>query len=302
MSKKTENTMSHNKFTASILAAVALLIAACSDYNNVPANPIDDRFLDTATVVVDTTGAISCARAVQLGDSAGNVKVIGYATSAGEVSSTKQQTVWMADAIDGGNVFEAYLCNIYRKDTIHNGDLVMVTGTVTVYNTTTEIKNGNFYIIRRAPKTYTYYTESLAGSLGDFTVNTLEGAAWEAKATYAQVSGAQTHTQLISPTIDLSETTDPVLKFGHCHMNSTDPQTQMKLYVRTADSDWQNLEIPEYAAGTTPPVFVESGAISLKAYAGRTDLQIMFDFNTTSVSGTPAPTWRVKNINITETK
>ena len=210
----------------------------------------------------------------------------------------------MADAVDGGNVFEAYLCNIQRKDTVHNGDLVMVTGTVTVYNSTTEIKNGQIYIVRRAPKTYTLFSEALAGSFGDFTLNTISGNDWEAKATYSQASGLQTHTQLISPAIDLTNTTVPVLRFGHCHLNCTTPQDCMKLYIRLGDDgELIPVEIPTYSAGVTPPVFVESGDISLKQYIGRDDIHFVFEFNTTNLpEGTTAPIWRIRNVNVTETK
>ena len=56
----------------------------------------------------------------------------------------------MADTKKGGKVFECYWGNV--PEVVHIGDKVSVTGNLMLYNTTSEIKNGDVVILEHAPQ------------------------------------------------------------------------------------------------------------------------------------------------------
>lgn len=74
--------------------------------------------------------------------------VIGYVTSTDGVVSQGQQTFWMADTKDGGNVFEIYLGNVAEKMII--GDYVSCIGHLTRYDNICEMKNPDVSLISRS--------------------------------------------------------------------------------------------------------------------------------------------------------
>lgn len=101
---------------------------------------------------------VSCAEAasIALALEANNVPttetycVTGYITKIGGNVSRNQQTFWMADTKDGGEVFQAYWANLPEGVTeFVVGSKVKITGPIMKYNTTPEIKNATVEIIEQ---------------------------------------------------------------------------------------------------------------------------------------------------------
>jgi len=255
-------------------------------------------------IEIDTTGAISCAEAVQRGS--GYAVVVGYATSV-SAKSAGQQTVWMSDAMDGAKTFQAYYCNV--KGEVVVGDYLAVEGTILVYNTTTEIKNGNMQVLRPAPKQYDYLTEDFASGIGDFTIEdqgSYPVAVWShvpgeipcMRALGQDASGQAIATEswLISPAIDLSEATAPQLSFSHKAQNVVDETTGLSVYISTDGETWSEMAIPNPPASKR---YTESGDIDLTTLAGSSEARIALVYRSTT---TAAPGWSVNNIYIGEYK
>jgi hypothetical protein len=100
---------------------------------------------------------ITCAQAVQIAKglthntpTSETYTVIGYVTDTDGKLSKGQQIFWMADTKNGGKVFESYWGNV--PEVVHVGDKVSVTGNLMLYNTTSEIKNGDVVILEHAPQ------------------------------------------------------------------------------------------------------------------------------------------------------
>ena len=100
---------------------------------------------------------ITCAQAVQITKdlthntpTSETYTVIGYVTDTDGKVSRNQQVFWMADTKKGGKVFECYWGNV--PEVVHIGDKVSVTGNLMLYNTTSEIKNGDVVILEHAPQ------------------------------------------------------------------------------------------------------------------------------------------------------
>ena len=103
---------------------------------------------------------ITCAQAVELTNALENnatstevYTVTGYITEVVGNVSRNQQTFWMADAKDGGNVFEAYWANLPEGvSAFKAGSKVKITGNLTKYvnnngQVTAEIKNADVEIL-----------------------------------------------------------------------------------------------------------------------------------------------------------
>ena len=109
--------------------------------------------------IIDCSGKqqVTCAQAVQITKglthntpTSETYTVIGYVTDTDGKLSKGQQIFWMADTKNGGKVFESYWGNV--PEVVHVGDKVSVTGNLMLYNTTSEIKNGDVVIIEHAPQ------------------------------------------------------------------------------------------------------------------------------------------------------
>lgn len=118
----------------------------------------------TCTINVSTPTAVTCAEAAEVGNALGNNETTtipyaatGYVTSTDGTVTSGQQTFYMADAKDGGNILQGYKANIPNADEpLNAGDKVRMTGYITKYvnsagiTTTIEIKNGNVTILERS--------------------------------------------------------------------------------------------------------------------------------------------------------
>lgn len=99
---------------------------------------------------------VTCAKAAEIAlalaennvPTADIYTVTGYITSIVGSVSRDQQTFWMADTKDGGNVFEGYWANLPADvSEFKVGMKVKMTGAIMKYNTTPEIKNGDVVVI-----------------------------------------------------------------------------------------------------------------------------------------------------------
>jgi hypothetical protein len=257
-------------------------------------------------IIIDTTGCITCAQAIAQAD--GHAVVVGYAARP-SAKSGKQQTVWMSDdPNDENGTFEAYLCNVNGE--VVKGDFIAVEGDITVYNTITEIKNGNMVVLRQAPRQYDYFIEDFAAGMGSFTIQNDDNYPidiWTAKSgdypcmqAYA-VNGEdkiEATSRLVSPALDLSEAVAPKLTFSHYHQQAASAQTELTLEISRDGITWTPVTIPTYSGGTKP-TYVSSGDIDLTALAGSDEARIAFVYKSTTAS---APRWCVRNILISEYK
>jgi predicted extracellular nuclease len=97
---------------------------------------------------------ISCAEAAKIAAGLAHntpttetYTVVGYVTETDGVLSRGQQIFWMADAQNGGRVFQSYWCTV--PEVMQVGDKVSVTGKIMRYNSTYEIKNGTVTLLSR---------------------------------------------------------------------------------------------------------------------------------------------------------
>ncbi len=147
------------KFWKSLMFA-ALGVFALSSCEDVPA-PYDIPGADTNPGKTIEAVEATCAEAVELTNalddgatSAETYTITGYITEVVGDVSRNQQTFWMADAKDGGRVFEAYWANLPEGiSQFKVGSKVKITGKLTKYvnnNTgkmTAEMKNANVEIL-----------------------------------------------------------------------------------------------------------------------------------------------------------
>ncbi len=96
----------------------------------------------------------------------------------------------------------------------------------------------------------------------------------------------------ISPVVDLADVTEPICWFEHAAKFQTTLRTLCGMLVREEGAtEWTALTIPTWPeAGTWD--FVESGEISLKAYAGK-KVQVAFKY---ASSAAGADTWEIRNL------
>ena len=199
------------------------------------------------------------------------------------------------------------------------GKKVQVFGDVMKYNTLPGVKNTSNYKIdgtgggdKPNPDTPTgnaIFEETFATSQGDFTIDNIslsEGLTYVWKwDTYkymkasAYVGGASlaSDSRLISPAIAIPAGANAVLTFDHvCNkFPSLDvAKEQVSLEVSTDNgATWSKLTIPTYSTNSNW-TFVNSGNISLAAYAGKT-IKIAFHYTSTDAA---SGSWEVRNVKI----
>ena len=155
------------------------------------------------------------------------------------------------------------------------------------------------------PESYPY-AETFATSLGAFAVNdanpgTLTKSIWYYNTNYKCAcasgnNGGGTESWLISPKIDMTGATAPVLTFSHAvgDLNSNAFSDFCTLHVKEATAaEWTALTIENTPTNWT---FVESGNIDLSAYANKT-IQIAFKYVSTA---DVAPMWEIQYFKVDE--
>lgn len=148
--------------------------------------------------------------------------------------------------------------------------------------------------------TTTKFSETFASGLGSFTTNNVLGAqVWKWSSGYGAVmsgfSGGNVPNEdwLISPNIDLTTLSSAALSFDHANNYGllANLKTDQTLWISTDNATtWSKLIIPVYPAGNNW-TFVNSGEISLDAYAGK-NIKIAFKYNSSVAS---SGQWEIKN-------
>ena len=138
-----------------LLTAAIVGLVSCNEKNAPSPGPGPSVTSQDSTVNPVEADTLTCAQAVDMRTSTDEVVVKGYVISAWDPkpsqqnSAVIQQTAWLAD--DAGaaeGILEAYYCVI--TDTVKKGDLVVLTGKLEVYQSTTiEIKNGTMRLLKR---------------------------------------------------------------------------------------------------------------------------------------------------------
>lgn len=122
--------------------------------------------------------------------------------------------------------------------------------------------------------------------------------AWDSHGYMKATSGGKVESEsiLVSPLIDLSKVADAHLTFDHVQRYAGDVYEELTLWASGNNGEtWEQLLIPYYSGGKDWN-FVNSGNISLKAYAGK---QLLLKFR--YVSNTSAyATWEIKNLVVEE--
>ena len=117
---------------------------------------VGDNASEVTTLIATKATKVTCSEAAKLAleVSANNVTtdityvVEGYVTSIVSEWNGKKQTFWIADEVNGGNVFEAYYCFI--SEAVNLGDKVQLFGKLTKFNSTPEMSDGQAVILEKA--------------------------------------------------------------------------------------------------------------------------------------------------------
>ena len=152
------------------------------------------------------------------------------------------------------------------------------------------------------------YSQTFASGQGDWTIDNVDlstlSYVWKHDASYKCMkasayagSAKATESWLVSPKIDLTTATAPVLTFDQAinHAKGT-AATTLTLWVKEASAtEWTQLTIPSYPSSDSW-TFYAAGEVDLSAYVGKS-IQIAYKYtSTTSI----ASTWEVKNVKVAE--
>lgn len=100
----------------------------------------------------------------------------------------------------------------------------------------------------------------------------------------------------VSPVIDLTGVSNPVVSFDHAAKFQTNIRKVCQFLVReSGTTNWNVLEIPVWPEGGNW-IFVNSGSIDLSAYTGK-KIELGFKYVSTD---TEADTWEIKNLIVKE--
>lgn len=154
------------------------------------------------------------------------------------------------------------------------------------------------------------FSETFANGIGVFTIENVVmneplDYVWNHDSKYACMKASAyvnnasqpSDSWLISPVIDLSSMTAPVLAFEQAINKFSSVESakeQISVCVRLEGAnEWTKLPLAEYGSNSSWNFF-DSGDISLAAYAGK-KVQIAFHYTSTSES---SGTWEVKNVTV----
>ncbi len=157
------------------------------------------------------------------------------------------------------------------------------------------------------------YEESFASSQGDFTIDnesiseglsyvwnhtTYNNNGYMKASAYVNSTNNPCVSWLLSPFVDMTRATAPVLSFSHAvNMYFGTVSQEATVWIKEEGGDWNQLTItyPTVAEGKTFSDF-ETVSIDVSSYAGK-KVQVGFKYVSTSEH---AGTWEVKNFNLDE--
>lgn len=154
----------------------------------------------------------------------------------------------------------------------------------------------------------TVYEETFASSQGNFTINDVklpEGSdhVWIHDSGYGYMKASAfiggvnepSESWLISPAINLNNTTNATLTFDHVHRFGANPQQEMTLWISESGKDnWKQFVITPYASGNDWKEW-KTVNIDITEYAGKT-IKVAFKYLSTTEA---SATWEIKNFKVT---
>lgn len=197
------------------------------------------------------------------------------------------------------------------------GTKVTVYGSLETYFTVSGMKSTSYYILASGttggtePVTDAILNETLLTqtSYDKFTAYSVAGSqVWAFSSSYgAKMTGYDSASKtnnanedwLISPALDLSSKTSATLSFDQTGKFFGTMLSEATLWVSTnyssgapSTATWTPVSIPTYMTGSDYN-FVNSGAISLATYLGKSNVRFAFKYLS---SASAAGTWEVKNV------
>lgn len=136
---------------------------------------------------------------------------------------------------------------------------------------------------------------------GGLTYVWAQSASYGWKASAYKITNQAAESWLVSPTIDLTSTTSPVMTVNHVlnYLSGATATDFVNICVSTDYTDdatkatWTNLTVPTWPSGADWN-FVDSGDISLSAFAGK-KVTVALHYKSTTAT---APTWEVKSLSV----
>lgn len=136
---------------------------------------------------------------------------------------------------------------------------------------------------------------------GGLTYVWAQSASYGWKASAYKTTNQATESWLVSPTIDLTSATSPVMTVNHAlnFLSGATATDFVNICVSTDYTDdatkatWTNLTVPTWPSGADWN-FVDSGDISLAAFAGK-KVTVALHYKSTTAT---APTWEVKSLSV----
>ena len=136
---------------------------------------------------------------------------------------------------------------------------------------------------------------------GGLTYVWAQSASYGWKASAYKITNQAAESWLVSPTIDLTSTTSPVMTVNHAlnYLSGATATDFVNICVSTDYTDdatkatWTNLTVPTWPSGADWN-FVDSGDISLSAFAGK-KVTVALHYKSTTAT---APTWEVKSLSV----
>ena len=149
------------------------------------------------------------------------------------------------------------------------------------------------------------FSQVFNGTKGDFTIEdiTIPGVTsyvWATNTNYIKASAYISSTNyaaesyLISPVIDMTGASNPVLKFFNVARYGSDNENQLTLWLREKDGAWVQKAFSNYGDGSSWTMV--SNTIDVSEYKDKT-LQFAFRYKSSSSS---APTWEIQKVYVDE--
>ncbi len=150
------------------------------------------------------------------------------------------------------------------------------------------------------------YTESFKTSIGDFAIENISlgslSQIWSQDSNYSCMvangygANAGVGGYLVSPTIDLTTATSPILSFEHAMGYASSNNNECTVWIKEVGGEYAQITVP--SKYPTDYTFVTSGDISLKSYVGK-KVVIAFKY---LLADSSAPKWEIKNFSVEDRK